>query len=541
MASNAPNPPVSSGIFSFAGDSLFVQSSGKNLHRRATAPELKAHFDDPAADRPAHWYEAQLIHYGLPSSRVKGTAKMRLFDAVRGGGLAVPGYMKTMEADLKKRWKAQAKQGRQPTARSAADPPATQATPASRKRKQDAQPDTTPAKAARTNVASTPRQKQTARRGGTAASRGGTARSTAAAAPTAASETSARKPQMARRGGTVAPRGGAARSSATSAPPAASQAPARKAQTARRGGTSAARGGSARNATAAEPAAAQTPERKPQTARRGARTARGIPKLESIPIAPPAGAAPERKPQMARRGGARRAPANPSPPRYEDDDVQEVHGYFPSPGIRDDSFSNYGDEEDGYLRDEDDFAGDEDDHLDDGGFVDEQDDSIGDDGYVSYENNHMDVDDDRGSPLPLGLLNGRYEVHDPRNPSAAQSLVLTLDGDRLWAYLEMEAFNAMFHVDRPYQAGDGNMGVTSRCRFYDEHGVYRFYDGCRPAPCQHINFRGGGQVEGKVRFGHAREDYVGFFGRRLGGEQTWSEISPWEMRARWEDMVPAYA
>lgn len=116
-------PPVSQGKFSFAGDSLFVEASGRNLHRRATVPELQSHFNDAdgAKDQPAHWYEAQLVHYGLPPSRVKGTAKMRLYDAVKKGGLAVPANLRSLETDLKKQWK---KQDRAPSAPSRPQPAA---------------------------------------------------------------------------------------------------------------------------------------------------------------------------------------------------------------------------------------------------------------------------------------------------------------------------------------------------------------------------------------------------------------------------------
>ncbi|MBE3044667.1 hypothetical protein IMZ48_19320, partial [Candidatus Bathyarchaeota archaeon] len=144
-------PPATSGIFSFAGDSLFVESSGKNLHRRSTIPELKAHFD-ASADRPAHWYEAQLIHYGLPSSRVKGTAKMRLYDAVKGKGLVVPGHMKTMETDLKKLWKKQGKGGQ------AGVNPAPPVAPSTNKRKANAAGEAPAAKAPKKNATSTPRK-----------------------------------------------------------------------------------------------------------------------------------------------------------------------------------------------------------------------------------------------------------------------------------------------------------------------------------------------------------------------------------------------
>lgn len=97
--------PVEKDGFSYAGGDLYCQSSNFNRHRRATLPELKAHFNGKdKEDRPAHWYEAQLIHYGLPPSKVKGTAHKRLFDAVTKGGLSVPANIKKIENDLKKEW-----------------------------------------------------------------------------------------------------------------------------------------------------------------------------------------------------------------------------------------------------------------------------------------------------------------------------------------------------------------------------------------------------------------------------------------------------
>lgn len=98
-------PPAQKQGFSFSGDSFYCEASNLNLHRRATLPELKNHFQGKDTEnRPAHWYEAQLLHYGLPPSKVKGTAHKRLFDAVMGGGLAVPPHIQKIEADLKKEW-----------------------------------------------------------------------------------------------------------------------------------------------------------------------------------------------------------------------------------------------------------------------------------------------------------------------------------------------------------------------------------------------------------------------------------------------------
>lgn len=106
-------PPVQKDGFSYVGDSFYREASNKS-HRRATIPELKAHFSgkDPE-NRPAHWYEAQLLHYGLPPSKVKGTAHKRLFDAVMAkGSLTVPANVRKIEADLKKEWNKQEREAK---------------------------------------------------------------------------------------------------------------------------------------------------------------------------------------------------------------------------------------------------------------------------------------------------------------------------------------------------------------------------------------------------------------------------------------------
>ena len=110
--------PVTNGKFSFSVDSFYVETSGHNLHRRATVPELQTLFQPAAAgaaapaDPVGHWYEAQLLHYGIAPSKNKAVAKMRLLDAVRGGGLAVPKDISKIETDLKKEWKKKDKEAK---------------------------------------------------------------------------------------------------------------------------------------------------------------------------------------------------------------------------------------------------------------------------------------------------------------------------------------------------------------------------------------------------------------------------------------------
>ena len=51
-------------------------------------------------DQTAHFFEAQLLHYGLPTTRNKNTAKNRLRDAIRGEQLAVPTHLRQIHLQL---------------------------------------------------------------------------------------------------------------------------------------------------------------------------------------------------------------------------------------------------------------------------------------------------------------------------------------------------------------------------------------------------------------------------------------------------------
>lgn len=104
---------VTHGQFSFDGINFYVTSAGTHFHQRASHAELRALFDTSMPDRshrpdyPAHWYSAQLLHYGLPVSDKKVVAKMRLLDALQDGTLKVPGEMVKLEEDLKRQWEKQ--------------------------------------------------------------------------------------------------------------------------------------------------------------------------------------------------------------------------------------------------------------------------------------------------------------------------------------------------------------------------------------------------------------------------------------------------
>ena len=90
----------------------------------------------PQKDPVGHWYEAQLSHYGLPPSKDKPRAKMRLLEALNNSNLNVPPNIVSMEAEMKKEFaaaerKAKAQFKANQTPATSIEPPA-----ASKKRKQ---------------------------------------------------------------------------------------------------------------------------------------------------------------------------------------------------------------------------------------------------------------------------------------------------------------------------------------------------------------------------------------------------------------------
>ena len=106
--------PVVRGNFIYNGD-LHVDVGNLNRHKRATVAEItellrpslkKSKNTPPVKDQVGHWYEAQLIHYGLPASKDKATAKMRLLDNLNNSKLKVPAYITGMESELKKEFAA---------------------------------------------------------------------------------------------------------------------------------------------------------------------------------------------------------------------------------------------------------------------------------------------------------------------------------------------------------------------------------------------------------------------------------------------------
>ncbi|KAL8818629.1 MAG: hypothetical protein Q9191_007899, partial [Dirinaria sp. TL-2023a] len=110
-------PPIARDGFHYNGD-LYVEVGNLNRHKRASIPEItsilrpdlkkpkNAAASSPPKDQVGHWYEAQLIHYGLPPSKDKARAKMRLLEALNSSKLVVPAWIDKLEGDLKKEYAA---------------------------------------------------------------------------------------------------------------------------------------------------------------------------------------------------------------------------------------------------------------------------------------------------------------------------------------------------------------------------------------------------------------------------------------------------
>src|ERR1700761_1031520 len=100
-------PEIRNGDFVYR-DAFFVDLGANKRHPRASASELKELLlpksGSPPKDQVAHWYEAQLVHYGLPRSKDKNTAKVRLTNALTSKAIAVPKEIATLEGAMKKEW-----------------------------------------------------------------------------------------------------------------------------------------------------------------------------------------------------------------------------------------------------------------------------------------------------------------------------------------------------------------------------------------------------------------------------------------------------
>ncbi|MBE3044666.1 hypothetical protein IMZ48_19315 [Candidatus Bathyarchaeota archaeon] len=478
------------GIFYFKDDNFFVDTGGHS-HRRATIAELRSHFDR-RADRPAHWYEAQLIHYGLPASRVKGTAKMRLQYAVREDDIRLPGSMKRMEEDLRRKWEA----------RRMADDLRRDWMVVEVQRKRPFGVDDLVIQGPFTK-----KRINTERAlPGTTARR--TPSNTAPGERTLPPAVQDHEPRV-----KVEPRHG--------------------------WGPDPAWGGKQEydedededwDMTTLTNASVSPPNPSPRTTCHGALSARdvgrhprkraerpGLPALLSAygldPGPDPFGA--------GRRGYSALGPAIDEGPDSFDDFI------FPP-------------EDDSVVADRVDFGP----PIAPTPYS----------GHNTVGAGTPQTPPPPRQPPRLGLINGRYEIsfahnngpkpslvledrHDipsTYNTGPKHSLVLTLDGTMIWGFLEMQYLTGVLKIARrPYNASGEKLDLVWR-GVYDDDGYQRFHDGTRGGSGQHLSFHGGGEVRCLVKMGGGA--FYDFTALRVSGEETRSEISAREMRQRWDDI-----
>lgn len=115
-------PPTRRGDFLYSS-LLYADAGNANHHPRATVAELAALLrpeapnlyskdrqpapSTPAKDPPWHFYSAQLIHYGLPVTKDKNAAKVRLLNALNQFKLEVPAWVLGVEGELRREWEGE--------------------------------------------------------------------------------------------------------------------------------------------------------------------------------------------------------------------------------------------------------------------------------------------------------------------------------------------------------------------------------------------------------------------------------------------------
>ncbi|KAI0472367.1 hypothetical protein F4859DRAFT_102373 [Xylaria cf. heliscus] len=472
-------PAVSKDGFSFAGD-LYVEASGHNRHRRAAIPELKEHFKSGSdKDHPAHWFEAQLMHYGLQPSKTKSVARMRLFDAVNSGKLAVPAHIKKLETDLKKEWAKNEREAKNAAKTTAGSTSTASAAAAGKKRKADSSNVDMTINVGGINITLSANNASTS---SSTAKKAKTSTTTAAPGKTKKDDPKKKAPA-----GKAAKDSPKPKSTAASKP--AKDAPKPKASTASKAKPT--------TSTPSKKAATTTTPAKKQTARRG-----GIsqgPSRGSTSTAGTATVGPPRIDRSARRSGAFFARGRiPTSSAYDSDNDSDE----PPPPY---SEYDHHDESDHYNSSD---RSDESDHYDD-----------------------SDRSDDPPSPdslEPLGLLNGRYDIFSREVNSQWGhddfDLVLTLSGRELWGQFDLGIISGILRFsERPWESSHDRVSFTWRgeetdgpiWHGNDHHGWVRFL--------------GGGRIEGEL-------DYMSldFAGRRVAGQNTRSEVDAHTMRREWD-------
>jgi hypothetical protein len=119
---NTNTPPVIRGEFVYHNVLLVDAGGDLKRHPRASLGDIKTLLDGKTPkDQVAHFYEAQLIHYGLQRSKDKNTAKVRLQQALNQKKLVVPPHIVDMENQMKRDFAASVRKANKSSAGKAAD------------------------------------------------------------------------------------------------------------------------------------------------------------------------------------------------------------------------------------------------------------------------------------------------------------------------------------------------------------------------------------------------------------------------------------
>jgi hypothetical protein len=119
---NTNTPPIIRGEFVYHNVLLVDAGGDLKRHPRASLGDIKTLLDGKTPkDQVAHFYEAQLIHYGLQRSKDKNTAKVRLQQALNQKKLLVPPHIVDMENQMKKEFAASVRKANKSATGKAAD------------------------------------------------------------------------------------------------------------------------------------------------------------------------------------------------------------------------------------------------------------------------------------------------------------------------------------------------------------------------------------------------------------------------------------
>jgi hypothetical protein len=143
---NTNTPPIIRGEFVYHNVLLVDAGGDLKRHPRASLGDIKTLLDGKTPkDQVAHFYEAQLIHYGLQRSKDKNTAKVRLQQALNQKKLVVPPHIVDMENQMKKEFVASVRKANKSTAGKAADTAAPSSSALSAKKRKQSGEEATPA------------------------------------------------------------------------------------------------------------------------------------------------------------------------------------------------------------------------------------------------------------------------------------------------------------------------------------------------------------------------------------------------------------